>query len=614
MDYIESGHQETQQILPEPLQSSGLSGAGIWGLPATTLSAASLGVFLIVLIFLQRNAQLREFFRLDFWNLCPDSAVCSRIVIVVTALLAWTIVVRCRQRPGHWWPRYWALALALLASVVAVLLYLDGPLTRLPLLHALTAACFAATLTLTPRLLRFRPDSYWLQLIAPLSLLVVLPVILPSTCRMGDLQVDTIKNNLEQQITELNNQSNKLRRCIDSDSPCPAAETVLGSLSDLMNNQTVWENADNLPEIKDKLRKAAGKSLDVVNKTLSDNYSRRLQQIIDYDWAKISENPASAEKRIRNLSQLKFNDLLPKWIRLNGQLDQKESFGQAYRNLLDSVGVGFDPKRAPLLAEAPVAYSPEPKDGPWSVNPNFSKTSGLIVDYYQQFNRIFKELDPQSTDGNTMAAAGSLASLQSYYEQKKRDWPTRLQGMKESWAESWLFPVLMQEPSDSSWLSLDQILKAPVIDDLAAANLAKLLDLSKGNAEKLLGEKPSNCRWFSRKEEDKKQGKYISRLECRSYAPDPTAGSAVLRVELRLIYESSRGSPTDAAKPTRLYFIFPIPPDENEENFKRQVSNALQEARRQLVDDKGQLNIGNPEVNPFVEGTSKKYVSLTVTR
>jgi len=161
-------HEESQTDIPNPLRTSFWFYAGMRTIPANALSLASLLALGVILVLLQRNEGMRSLFVLPF-PIAP--------VIGIAAIIAWIIVYTCRQRPGRHWPRYWALLLAILASLVTVTSTLPVPTNTLPLLHAASLAIVAAVITLLPRLLKLRPDSPWLQRIAPLHMLVVVGAI-----------------------------------------------------------------------------------------------------------------------------------------------------------------------------------------------------------------------------------------------------------------------------------------------------------------------------------------------------------------------------------------------------------------------------------------------------
>ncbi|WP_295588286.1 hypothetical protein [uncultured Lamprocystis sp.] len=174
-----AGDPQIVALCPEPLApGSFIERLGTLGLPAATLSIGSLLTLVIVLAAVQHSAALRSDYSLP--------ALPARwlwLIALGSAALAWSIVSIGSRRPGPFWPRLWALSLALAASLVVIgtLVQPLVPSHWLPSaqLHALVTAVLAAVLSLTPRLARIRPDSVWIARIAPLTFLTTLALILP---------------------------------------------------------------------------------------------------------------------------------------------------------------------------------------------------------------------------------------------------------------------------------------------------------------------------------------------------------------------------------------------------------------------------------------------------
>lgn len=598
-----SGHRETIHKLPEPLQSEGFFSMGTWALPAALLSAASMGVFIIVLVFLQRNAQLRALFRLELGDLCTEPATCAITVTALTALLAWAIVMTCRRRPGPVWPRIWALFLALLTTAVAIGLYSGVQPALMSLLHAVAVACLAATLTLTPRLLPLHPDSPWVQRIAPWSLLFVLLVVLPFTYSMGRATVADQAKWLQGRVVDLRRQIKDLRGCSETARGCSESKyrDGLRTLVEVVNNQPLWDSADTLNQRPD-ISRTAGELLDSVATGLSGRLSRQLQQVRGSAYNG-STDPASVRQGVEQLSRLNFNDL-HELLPLTVKLDKAQTAEQAYDPLVDTVAARLDPANTPKLAAPPVKYSRD--DGPWPLDPEFPAASRLVAEYHRQISRLFRELEEIAAKVEDEPA---LAPLQDYYRQKRqREWENRLQGMAGSWAEYWLVPFMEQEqPAEIGEPPLAKVLAMPVIGDLAAANLAKLLEISKAQADNFLNTKQaSNCQDIS----DTNEAKYYFSLRCRAYAPGSTPEQTTLRVELRLIYEARRPI-ANTDKPDRVYFIFPVPPHKEANAFKNEVESALEEAQLSAGDT---LKKRSPlvELEEFTQG--QQYVKIVIRR
>lgn len=197
---FDAGHEETERDLPGPLQAGWYP--GVWALPATTLSAASLAVLLLVIGFLQAGETSRSLFRLPFASGWPALAA---------AVLAWGVALRCRNRPGRHLPRYWALFLAVGTSALALVGFLGRDLARSPLVHACALASLAASLTLLPRLLSLQPDRRLVQHIAPLALAFALLVALPVSCFVGRRAVEDQKQHVGETIAELSREAGEMR-------------------------------------------------------------------------------------------------------------------------------------------------------------------------------------------------------------------------------------------------------------------------------------------------------------------------------------------------------------------------------------------------------------------
>ncbi|HEX4963589.1 MAG TPA: hypothetical protein VF173_22365 [Thermoanaerobaculia bacterium] len=197
---FDAGHEETVRDLPGPLQSGWYP--GIWALPATTLSAASLVVLIAVVGFLQISETSRSLFRLP---------VASGWPALAAAVMAWAVALVCRNRPGRHLPRYWALFLAAGTTTLALVGFLGGDLARSPLVHAFALASLAASVTMLPRLLPLQPDRWLVQHIAPLALLFVLFLALPGSFYIGRRAVEDQKRRVGETIAEFSREAGEVR-------------------------------------------------------------------------------------------------------------------------------------------------------------------------------------------------------------------------------------------------------------------------------------------------------------------------------------------------------------------------------------------------------------------
>jgi hypothetical protein len=164
---FEPSHKETQTDLPYLLRPSGFWRFLGLSLPVTSLSFASAVMLVLSFAFLRRNETMRSQFVLP--------SILGLSLAVFSVGLAWLIAVSCSRRPGGLWPRIWAVNLAVLTTTTASLHLVFAESSWL---HALLAADFAALLTLSPRLLKFLPDSRVLPYVGLLAFLGSLVVFL----------------------------------------------------------------------------------------------------------------------------------------------------------------------------------------------------------------------------------------------------------------------------------------------------------------------------------------------------------------------------------------------------------------------------------------------------
>ena len=205
MRNYDAGHTESQTGWPDPLQSDGGWKIGTLALPVTMLSACSATVLAVVYALLELVGNDQELFVLP----TPGTF----IVGAVAAALAWLIVHRCRVRPGRLWPRLWALGLACLATVVAVMgLVLPGSARLL----TLAVAGLGAAIALLPRLVKLPPDNAMVQHIAPLGMLIAL-LIVPSACAVRRTIAEQTKKRVEHRIGQLRDLAAQIRVAIDFD-------------------------------------------------------------------------------------------------------------------------------------------------------------------------------------------------------------------------------------------------------------------------------------------------------------------------------------------------------------------------------------------------------------
>jgi len=205
---FDGGHIERVKDLPGPLQSGW--NPGTWALPGTTLSWASLAVLVVVFGFPQLFETSRSLFRLPI----PAAAL-----DMMAAAVAWTVTIRCRNRPGRHFPRYWSLLLSALATIAGVAGFLIRDVGGSPWFHALSLALLTSSLTLTPRFFKLHPDRWLVQHVATLGLAVVLFVGLPLSYVFGHQAVEDHKRRVTETIAELSREAEEIRKISAHDWP-----------------------------------------------------------------------------------------------------------------------------------------------------------------------------------------------------------------------------------------------------------------------------------------------------------------------------------------------------------------------------------------------------------
>lgn len=520
----DEGHKEVRTVLPEPLASMGVWNVGNFALPSTMLSIASAVVFAIVFGFLQLGSE-HELFVLP----SPEAFV---IAAAATAL-AGLIVIQCRHRPGRIGPRIWALALVGLNGVAAVLGYIFHDRSWA---LALAVAGLAAAITLAPRLIKLRPDSAMVQYIAPLSLLMILLIILPSSCAVRRIIAKGTENRVEGRIRQLR----------------------------------LW--------------------------------TTELNEITNFDWRRIEDNPDAASLAVERLKRLNFkSDINDAEIwRSAAMLGKDGELSQAMQGLTDQVVAGFTPARIPRvsdLKEAAVHWDAQEKR--WQAYSQFPKLSEITGSYHEELGRLFSELrDVPANDAR-------LVEYRQHYAAQRQLLQNDLTDTANSWGDNWMaFRVpdhaglvgresepladLLRAPFASSD---DGLLKAGDLVRLASLPLYETKRCAQGspgcNGAKMppgqqnsRGAPSCHCQNFLEKSME------YFRLDCYSYAPRKDGTGAALRVEMRLVYHSEAGGfLRDQSEPSEVFFHFMIPEGRKNDEFREEVMTALAAATRELKED-----------------------------
>jgi hypothetical protein len=519
LDSFDLSHRESQGSWPGPLDEAGiLDKIGIRALPASSLSAASAFAFLFTLLFLQRNEEMRSLFVL------PRAV--GLALGILSAALAWMVVVLCSRRPGRLWVRLWALALAVLTSLFVLLL---AALSTETWSNALTVAGLAAVLVLLTRLYPLRPNSGLLSRIAPLALVAVLVPVLLFVGWTGHAIAASKRLRVDRTIDQLSR----------------------------------WE-AD-------------------------------VKSVTSRDWSAANwEDSAQAVDRLGQVQPAGQLDL-SLW-REASTLRRDGELAAAAGKLLDTTVAGLAKTHVPRVSRLnePASYY-DVDARRWQKSVIFPKASATVGQYFQQLGRIFSELDVQGS----FPESQGLADLKKRYLESRARLTEQLRSQMESWTDHW---AIFQVPGGNellgqSGLSLDKLLRTPSpIRKEPAADLPGLLRLSYGGARSL--GKPPGCRPLPPYHESSHE---LYRIDCYSYAPSAKGPGADLRIEMRLVYDStSHGGLASSDLPEEVYFLFPLPEGVDEGTFKQQVMSDLAGAVQEvtgLETDAG--NRGNHPVNGF---------------
>jgi hypothetical protein len=504
VSYDGGGHRETT-LLPDPLARHAVWRLGTWALPATTISVASLVVFAVVLGFLSRNAQLRALFTLPLDPALPG---------FTAAAVAWSVAWSCRCRPGRPWPRYFALCLSAMASLVAVLCSLPV-VRREPFVQALALSSLAASLTLAARQLRIRPDSPWLERIAPATVLLVLGFLLPATYLLASAAVDLQRRRLAMRIERLEAFTHEVQEAAAHDwtkiasEPKPAARMV------------------------ERLREMSPRAL------LPDGEAWRAAAALGLD-----------------------SDL----ARAVGELS-----GAVVRALDPQVG-----PRVSTLMEPAVYWDADAKR--WVESARFETVSETTRAYYRELGRVFVEVGSLLPAATEPVRAG-LADLYQDGLTHVRDSVDKLRlGFTDGWVVQDLPPELAGGQAVPLVEILTAPMLPPLGPSQAvhptAADVTALLDLTLFRARALAGRGLQGCLFRPDYEEG---GHTYARLDCPTYLPRQSGGSgAELRAEVRVVYRSERSwDLRPSQRPVEIFYLFPIPEGVQETSFRQAVMNDL---------------------------------------
>ncbi len=513
MTEYDGGHQETRTDLPGPLTRTGALGIGTWALPGKTLSLASVLVFVIVMVFLVHDARFRALLVL------PGGVALG--FAVVAAGLAWLVLFVCRNRPGRVFPRCWSLILAALTTVIALGCALDPTPSGTPWLHALAIAALAAAVTLIPRVLRVRVDSGWVQRVAPLTMLVILALILPSSCYLGYAVINQHTREIDQHILQLQRWTDEVRDATNfdwshlQDSPDAAAANV-GRLTGLrfpglLADKTLWRAA-------------------VV-------------------------------------------------------LDHQDELAAASSELLTAVVDGLAGQRTPKLSalvERAVRW--DRSANRWIPSSTFPRASEIVADYHNQLMSRYQELAAGHALAEIPAMVQLEEHTRSKRDELAGHLAAACDTWVDNWVVYQIPDHQQWIDDDRDRMPLaNQLQRSLTTQDgntLPAGDLTKLLNLSLTDTRSLTALAPG-CDPMDYSEG---QYEYF-RLDCYSYAPSISGTGAELRVEMRLVFSSAENASLNGYEtPVEVYYLFPLPGGTEEagrnDDFREEVMTALAAAVR----------------------------------
>ncbi len=413
-------HQEVSRDYPEPLETTGVLGElGRRALPALSLSIAAVAAYLVVCLVLLIDHRWRTIFVLPFH---------PGLLAWPAAFLALVILLKTRLRPGRPVPRYIVLLLTTLGFLLALTSTFIRP-TPSPL-QILIVAQLAAVLALSPRLVRLRPESPWIQRIAILSLAGVLFLILPTAILLGNRLEDLQRTRVAAKIDELNHLTDELRRSTrDFD----------------------WNRFQNDP------RKAS---------------------------ANIEGLAAMHFREVGPSDEI---------MHIAGVFGLEEELNSAANSLIDTVAEALEPGRLPrtsALSEPAIHW--DSAERRWIESTVFPVMSDLVGRYHSEIGRLFIELEPATSESSRPGQNLVLAKIRGHYQNADKVLHDYLQIELTSFADHWAVQRNARFAAPAPHLV--ELLKMPLFKAdgrfLPLADLRALLGLPFRRARELAGSSP----------------------------------------------------------------------------------------------------------------------------
>jgi len=375
---------------------------------------------------------------------------------------------------------------------------------------------------------RLRPNSALVQWIAPFSVVLVLVVILPTSCAVRRAITRKTEDRVEQRIRQFR----------------------------------VW---------RQQVREVTG---------------------FDWRQMEESSSAASnAVSPLKTLSFKDRVDDQDIW-RAAAVLGRDEELATVARELAAEVVAGLDPERAPRMSdvrEAAVRWDAE--EGRWRSYPRFAMLSEVTGTYYEDLGRLFGELESHDESGAIAklvdyrdAYAAQRAELRKSLNAIASTWADNWSAYRVPQHEALLGRTRapLHEILGASFLRTEHESLAPgQLVELTALPLDHLKDMAQGSpgceGEASGFRRAPGCQCQNYDEE----GREYFRLDCYSYMPRRAGTGADLRVEMRLVYRARMRRLERSALPAEIYFHFLIPQDANADAFPGEVMTDLATVVRQ---------------------------------
>ena len=336
-------------------------------------------------------------------------------------------------------------------------------------------------------------------------------------------------------------------------------------------------------------RAIAGKTEERVDRRIQQVrlWTMQVQQATNFDWSKMEDSPAAAANAVESLKNLHFDGIDDAELWRSAALLGKEAMlMREMQGLTVAVVAGLAPERVPRvsgLREAAIRWDDEEKR--WQSYTKFSQLSEITGAYHQELGRLFGELASRDESG----ASASLVDYGQHYAAQRGVLQTQLNELANTWADHW---AVFRVPQHGELIGrenapLDALLQVSFAtsdeDAFAPAQLWQLTSLPLSDVKRLAA---PGCRYQNFEERERE----YFRLDCYSYAPRKEGTGAELRIEMRLVYQSSFRERLGARSlPYEVFFHFLIPDGAESDEFREEVMTGLAAAARNYMREGGSV-------------------------